>query len=77
MAGARMRLDAGTGRTARLLHAAATFLRTLESHALEPDIFHTKPERSKTPLSAEVAGGCCARGVSFYGAAACGAYPST
>ena len=65
---------AQTGRAARLLHAAATFMRTLESQSLEPDVFHTKPERSKTRAFEEVVR-LLPRGVSFYGAAVCGAYP--
>ena len=35
-------------RTARMLGAAAMFLRTLESGALEPDVFHLKPRRTDT-----------------------------
>ena len=61
-------------RTARLLHASMTFMRTLESGVLEPDIFHTNPKRSKTPWWPEVMR-LLPRRVSFYGAAATGAYP--
>ena len=61
-------------RAARLVHGAVTFLRTLESNALQPDVFHTDPARSKHPLWAE-AMRLLPRSVAFYGAAACGAYP--
>lgn len=62
------------GRAARLVHGATTFLRTLESGALEPDVFHTAPQRSKTRLFEEAVRLLPQR-VAFYGAAACGAYP--
>jgi len=62
------------GRGARLLHAAAKFLRTYEENVLEPDIFHTNPKRSKHPLWPEVMR-MLPRSVAFYGAAATGAYP--
>ena len=62
------------GRAARLVHASATFLRTLEAGVLAPDVFHTNPKRSKTPWWPEVMR-LLPRRVSFYGAAATGAYP--
>ena len=43
------------GRAARLVHASMTFLRTLETGNLEPDIFHTEPTKSKTRSFEEVA----------------------
>ena len=61
-------------RAARLIHASMTFMRTLESGNLEPDVFHTNPARSKTAAWPEVMR-LLPRGVSFYGAAATGAYP--
>ena len=62
------------GRAARLVHAATTFQRTLERGLLEPDVFHTAPNRSQTSLFNEVVR-LLPQSVSFYGAAACGAYP--
>ena len=62
------------GRAARLIHGATTFMRTLEAGALEPDLFHTEPHKSKTALF-ETAVSLLPRKVSFYGAYLCGAYP--
>ena len=62
------------GRAARLVHASMTFLRTLESGNLVPDIFHTEPKKSKTGAFEELVR-LLPRSVSFYGAAAVGAYP--
>lgn len=62
------------GRAARLVHASMTFLRTLETGNLEPDIFHTEPKKSKTGAFEELVR-LLPRSVSFYGAAAVGAYP--
>ena len=45
------------GRAARLVHASMTFLRTLETGNLEPDIFHTEPKKSKTQTFEEVGPG--------------------
>ena len=42
------------GRAARLVHAACTFMRTLDAGKLTPDIFHLYPSRSKTPFFDEV-----------------------
>ena len=61
-------------RAARLIHASMTFMRTLESGKLEPDVFHTDPKRSKTPTWPEVMR-MLPRGIAFYGAAVTGAYP--
>ena len=61
-------------RAARMVHGAMTFARTLEADLLEPDVFHTAPQRSKTRLFEEVVR-LLPRGIAFYGAAACGAYP--
>ena len=41
------------GRAARLLHTAMSFMRTLESGELKPDVFHTNPRRSKTAFFEE------------------------
>ena len=70
------RSGAGTqvSRASRLVHGACTFARTLSSGNLEPDVFHTEPKKSKTKLFEEVVR-LLPRGISFYGAAACGAYP--
>jgi len=62
------------GRAARLLHAAMTFMRTLESGNLTPDVFHTNPRRSKTAFFEEAVR-LLPQGIAFYGAAACGAFP--
>ena len=62
------------GRAARLIHAAMTFDRTLTNGHLQPDIFHTAPKRSKTPMFDECVR-LIPRNVSFYGAAIVGAYP--
>ena len=53
-------------------NGAATFLRTLDGGQLEPDIFHTKPQYSKTRAFEEVVR-LLPRRIAFYGAAACGA----
>ena len=58
------------GRAARMLHASMTFMRTLESGMLEPDVFHTAPHRSQTAAFREVVR-LLPRSISFYGAAAC------
>ncbi|KAF1794183.1 Acyltransferase ChoActase/COT/CPT [Phytophthora cactorum] len=55
-------------RAASLIASSARVHRTLRDKKLEPDIFHTKPDTSKTKRSS-------ISSVSFYGAAALGAYP--
>lgn len=36
-------------RTASLIHASVAFYRTLRDRQLIPDLYHTKPTKSKTP----------------------------
>ncbi|KAG8460394.1 hypothetical protein KFE25_011885 [Diacronema lutheri] len=61
-------------RGARLIDASVAFYRTLRDLELEPDVFHTKPRLTESVWwQAFVA--LLPRTVSFYGAAAFGAYP--
>ena len=62
-------------RAARLVHASATFLRTLEAGVLAPDVFHTNPEAVEDAVVARGDAAAAATRRSFYGAAATGAYP--
>jgi carnitine O-palmitoyltransferase 2 len=61
------------GRAASLVHASAVFYRTLRDGHLEPDLFHTKPRWSRTRAFEEIVR-AAPRSVSFYAAAAAGAY---
>jgi len=61
-------------RTADLVASSLRFYRTLLDEKLIPDIFHTQPEKSETPLYKNVCR-MLPRQVSFYGSYAFGAYP--
>ena len=60
-------------RAASLVHSSARFHRTLRDLRLSPDIFHTKPELSKTEKFDLVR--LVPAKFSFYAAYLCGAYP--
>ncbi|KAL4172705.1 hypothetical protein KRP22_007868 [Phytophthora ramorum] len=66
--------NAQSQRAASLIASSVRVYRTLRDGKLEPDIFHTKPTTSKTPAFQYF---CkfLPESVSFYGAAALGAYP--
>ncbi|DAZ93653.1 TPA: hypothetical protein N0F65_012861 [Lagenidium giganteum] len=66
--------NAQNQRAASLIASSVRFHRTLRDLRMEPDIFHTKPNYSKTPAFNYF---CkfLPEAVSFYGAAALGAYP--
>jgi carnitine O-palmitoyltransferase 2 len=61
-------------RAARLIDASVSFYRTMRDLELEPDVFHTKPHLTQTRLWESLVS-LLPRSVSFYGAAALGAYP--
>ncbi|KAF1775201.1 Acyltransferase ChoActase/COT/CPT [Phytophthora cactorum] len=61
-------------RAASLIASSARVHRTLRDKKLEPDIFHTKPDTSKTKAFQYFCK-LLPESVSFYGAAALGAYP--
>ena len=61
-------------RAANLVVSSVRFYQTLRDEQLEPDIFHTKPEKSKTSLF-ESAVSLIPEKFSFYGAYLAGAYP--
>ncbi|OQR97245.1 choline/Carnitine O-acyltransferase [Achlya hypogyna] len=66
--------NAQNQRAASLIASSVRFFRTLRDKRLEPDIFHTKPQHSKTDLFNNVIK-FLPEAISFYGAAAVGAYP--
>lgn len=66
--------NAQSQRAASLIASTVRVFRTLRDGQLEPDIFHTKPARSKTPAFNTFCR-LLPESVSFYGAAALGAYP--
>lgn len=61
-------------RAASLIASSVRVHRTLRDRQLEPDVFHTKPQYSKTTAFQYYAK-LLPEAVSFYGAAALGAYP--
>lgn len=61
-------------RAASLIASTVRVHRTLRDGKLEPDVFHTKPQRSKTRAFEHFCR-LLPESVSFYGAAAFGAYP--
>ncbi|TYZ68041.1 hypothetical protein PybrP1_012623 [[Pythium] brassicae (nom. inval.)] len=61
-------------RAASLIASSVRVHRTLRDRKLEPDVFHTKPQYSKTAAFNYYAK-LLPEAVSFYGAAALGAYP--
>ena len=61
-------------RAANLVVSSVRFYQTLRDEQLEPDVFHTKPEKSKTSLF-ESAVSLIPEKFSFYGAYLAGAYP--
>uniref|UniRef100_K3WDH9 Choline/carnitine acyltransferase domain-containing protein n=1 Tax=Globisporangium ultimum (strain ATCC 200006 / CBS 805.95 / DAOM BR144) TaxID=431595 RepID=K3WDH9_GLOUD len=61
-------------RAASLIASTVRVHRTLRDLKLEPDVFHTKPQYSKTPAFNYYAK-LLPESISFYGAAALGAYP--
>lgn len=66
--------NAQAQRAAALVASSVRVHRTLRDGKLEPDIFHTKPQRSKTRAFERFCS-LLPEAVSFYGAAALGAYP--
>ncbi|EQC30009.1 hypothetical protein SDRG_12289 [Saprolegnia diclina VS20] len=66
--------NAQNQRAASLIASSVRFFRTLRDKQLEPDVFHTKPQHSKTALFNNVMK-MLPEAISFYGAAAVGAYP--
>ncbi|OQR96495.1 choline/Carnitine O-acyltransferase [Thraustotheca clavata] len=61
-------------RAASLIASSVRFFLTLRDKQLVPDIFHTKPQHSKTEMFDTVMK-YLPESISFYGAAAVGAYP--
>ncbi|KAE9003791.1 Carnitine O-palmitoyltransferase 2 [Phytophthora rubi] len=66
--------NAQSQRAASLIASSVRVHRTLRDKKLEPDIFHTKPDTSKTKAFQYFCK-LLPESVSFYGAAALGAYP--
>lgn len=73
--------DEGPGRSgqaeraARLIDASVAFYRTLRDFELEPDVFHTRPKLTEGAAWWELLVSLLPTSMSFYGAAAFGAYP--